>query len=181
MSDLRRAAFRQEPFKVHHQDSCLEFRHASAEEWLELLGSLSYPISLNKLVSSDTWDEALTRLADGTLSMDDFRYLIRKGLGEAAARPWWEAERILGACLEEPRLLGQVLLSGLDPSRITLAAFTAAVWALLTKGLDDTGLMKLESQILVPPPDADLNDMPADEDFTELARKLRSAPGIRVG
>lgn len=153
----------------------------TAASWLELLGHPSYPLSLSKVVSSGTWDDALGLISSDLLTVDDFRYLLRKGLGEAAGRPWWETERLLGAAMEEPRVLGSLLLSGLDPSRITLAAFTAAVWAFLTKGLDDTGLMKLESQVLVPPPDADPADIHDDQDFAAVARRLRNAPGVRVG
>lgn len=125
----------------------------------------------------------IDKVESDELDAGDVRTFAHSALAQSAGRPWWEAQRLIGACFNDGgRLLGTVLMRGVDPSRMTLAAFLACVWAKLTENADVTSLAKLESELLVPPPEATEDERAAvDEDVFTMVERMRAMPGVRTG
>lgn len=177
MPDLRSAAFRTTPFTVTYKGVVLRFPPLSAAEWIDALGS-------DVLGLTDDYDALLDAVGAGTITRQDLPRIANRAVAEAGGRPWWETQRLIAALLSQEsggRLLGAVLATGVQPERVTLAAFCSVIWSVITKGADPTELMKAESRLQVPPPDAELDEIPEDDDFGAITRRMQNMPGMRVG
>lgn len=188
MADFRTAAFRTERFTVSLGAGMSQrefpFRVLPAQEWLEIFGSNSWITAVINTIPAGSFEEFLDAVEREELWSADVTAFAHSALAQSAGRPWWEAERLVGACFHDGgRLLGTLLGNGTDPSRMTLAVFLACVWAALTKNADAEGLLKLEAALLVPPPDATDEERAGldDEDMHGMVDRLRAMPGVRTG
>lgn len=183
MDDFPSAAFRSQPFVVLVGVHSYAFPVLTARDWLEFFGSGNWVTHSVSALPNEAHTLFIDRVESGELSPTDVRLFAHSALAQSAGRPWWEAERLVGACFSDGgRLLGTVLLGGVDPSRMTLAAFLACVWAALTKGADATALAKMEGELLVPPPEATPEERGgADDDVFAVVERLRNMPGVRTG
>lgn len=181
MPDLRSAAFRTTPFSITHKEVILRFPPLPASVWIEAIGN--GPVALVQLMG-DGYDDFLDAIGNGSLVTADIPHIANRAVAEAGGRPWWEVQRLIGSLLHPEsggRLLGAVLATGVQPERVTLAAFCAVIWSTVTKGADATELMKAESKLSVPPPGIDLDEIPEDDDFEAAARRMQNTPGMRIG
>lgn len=180
MPDLHAAAFRTGPLYVRGY----RFPHLDAAVWIELLSTTAWPVRLIQRADSEPYESILSDIERGKLGIKDITPFARAVLAEAAGRPWWEAETLVGSCFAGGgRLLGMVLLSGVRPESMTLAAFCCAVWAQVSKGADGVELMKLEAQLMVPPDGVSDEEMEAaeDESMDAMVARMRAMPGARIG
>lgn len=179
MADLAAAAFRTGPSEVRGH----LFPHLNAAVWCELLSTRQWPVRLIHLMDPDPYEALLKDIESSTLDADGLLALARAALADAAGRPWWEAERLVATCTADGgRLLGMVLLAGVRPDQLTLAAFCCAVWAQITKGADATGLLKAQSELCVPPPEVSFEELEDEEDdMTAMVERMRGMPGVRIG
>jgi hypothetical protein len=154
-----------------------------AAVWCELLSANTWPVRLIQLMEPEPYEKVLAVIESEELDKEGLIALARATLADAAGRPWWEAERLVSACFNEGgRLLGMLLLAGVRPEKLTLAAFCCAVWAQITKGADATQLMKAQSELLIPPPDVPLEDLEdSGDDMAAMVASLRNMPGARIG
>lgn len=187
MTDFRSAAFRTEPLTLFVGAGSVKqefpFPVLPAQEWLEILGSNSWVVAVVGTIPG-TWHETfIDRVELGRIGTADVRAFAHSALAQSAGRPWWEAERLVNSCFTDGgRLLGTVLTNGVDPSRMTLAVFLACVWATLTKGADATGMAKLESELLPPPPEAtEAERAGLEDDMSGMVERFRGMPGVRTG
>lgn len=82
-------------------------------------------------------------------------------LSEACGRRWWEANRLINTSVA-PEILGRLVLAGVDPWARSVGEWTAAVYAMCVKGLDDKARMRLDFKLSLPP--AGYEDEWDDED-----------------
>lgn len=184
MTDFRTAAFRTIPFSVHVSPRDYPFPVLTAQQWLEMLGSHNWITAVIGVLGEGHHEQFLDAVAESVLCEAEVLAFARSALAQSAGRPWWEAERLINSCLDDGgRLLGTVLVSGADPSRMTLAVFLACVWATLTKGADATALVKLEAELLVPPPEATEAERAGldDDGMSSMVDRLRGMPGVHIG
>lgn len=181
MADLfRPAAFRTQPFLIGTH----VFPVLSAETWLGIMSSDRWIVDTVSSLAPVSYDSFLDGVESGETSREQVVSLARSALAQSAGRPWWEAERLVGACFNDSgRLIGTILNGGVDPSRMTLAVFLACVWAALTKGADAERLISLEASLLVPPPDATPEERAGldDDDMYAMVDRMRAMPGVRTG
>lgn len=180
MADLRSAAFRSHPFRVGVRGVELEFPPLPAARWL---GAIPYGAHA-VLHLSGSVDAVIDALQDGEMELEDVKRLINLAIGEAAGRPYWEAERLIGSVFNDTdrgRVLGEMTLAGVDPERITLAAFCSAVWSLLIRNADSTQRLTMEAELSIPPDDAEAEDFGPEEDFAAMTQRMRAMPGVSVG
>lgn len=186
---FRIAAFRTESFTISLGAGTVTrqffFPLRPAREWLEIMGSNSWPVAVVNTLPTGDHERFLDDVESGQLGTADVRAFAHSALAQSAGRPWWEAERLVNACFSDGgRLLGTVLTNGVDPSRMTLAVFLACVWATLTKGADAEAMIKLESALLVPPPEATPEEragLDDDDDVFAMVDRMRAMPGVRTG
>jgi hypothetical protein len=121
----------------------------TAQEWLAVVGAPDFPLLLLEGVDSAEVVPVLRSLASGTVTLEDVRAAAYEALAAAAGMPWWKAARLVGWAAAG--YWGELVLRGVDPSRLSLAAWCAAAWALVRRGRDEVGLLKIEAQFDVPP------------------------------
>lgn len=187
MADFRSAAFRSVPFTISLGAGMLTrefpFPVLTAQEWLKFLGSGNWVVHVVSALPDEAHERFVDCVESGELGTADVTSFAHSALAQSGGRPWWEAERLVGTCFADGgRLLGTVLGQGIDPSRMTLAVFLACVWATLTKGADATGMAKLESELVVPPPEATAQERAElEEDMYGMVERFRGMPGVRTG
>lgn len=183
MADIRSAAFRTQPFPVTVRGVEFQFPSVPASQWLDAFSHPTFHLIVFRMMDAEQTGVFLDALDSGRLDVEDYEKLANAALTEASGRPWWETWKLMSAVVNQEsggRLLGTLVLEGVDASSITLAAWCAAVWALLTRNADTAQLMKLEMQISMPPPGVE-DDEWDNDDFDAVAARMRSIPGARVG
>lgn len=154
------------------------FPALTAAQWLELLAEGNWPVRVLHRIPDDQYDAFLS-LPD--LDRARLMRLSRLILETAGGRRWWEVQRVAESVISSPQVLGAVLLRGVDPERMTLAAFVCVVWALLTQSGDDMQRAQAEMELTMPPPEA-LEDEPEPVyEMQDLVTRMRSLPGVSVG
>lgn len=180
MTDLLRAAFGTQPVIVERDGITYTFPSRTAGGWLETLAGPDWHADILRMAEEEPYGEFLTRAEAGELGRTHLAAMARDVLAAVSGRPWWVAERLV-ALLRDPEsmMLGHVLQRA-DPSRMSLAAFLSVEYALLMKGASDVDRMKIESELLVPPPGAEVPDDGPD-DFAATVARARSIPGVSIG
>jgi hypothetical protein len=182
VADHRGAAYRSLPFRVTSGSLSVEFPAVPASQWLSILTGEGGRRGVLQLLPAGQMDALLDALSAGQATVQDVSRITQSAVTEASGYPWWQAEMLISSVVgEDRRVLGGLVLAGVDPERITLAAYCAAVWALLTRNASEESLMKLEAQMMTPPPGVDIDELDEVEDFDAVARSLRATPGARVG
>lgn len=179
MADNPYALFRTEPFTVTVDGREYVFPHLPADRWMAMLAHRDWITPVFHLIDEEAYTAFLDRAEAGGASVDDLKRIGFAVLTEAAGRPWWEAVRLAGSCNANLGLAGTVLARGIDPSRMSIAAFLAVVWSAIMQGRDATQRAQVEMELSLPPEDA-MGDMP-EPDVNELVARMRAAPGVSIG
>lgn len=183
MADLARAAFARGPLTVSVAGADFTFPYMSAGVWLDMMTDPDWVIRVLRSMTPDTYERLMGQLETGRFGRDDLVRVVRAALAEAGGRDWWELERLISALnTADGRTLGAIMAGGADPDRMSLAAFCAVIWRTLTKGAEQTDLMRLETEMSVPPAEAVAAGDVSDEiDLQATVQQLRNMPGVRVG
>lgn len=172
------------PLTVRLKGAEYTFPGRGARPWVTaVLPDPMYP-SVLRLMTPDGYERLMDRVEEGAVRPVDLQRLASLAVKEAGGRPWWETVTLVRSAFSAPtsdRLLGSLILRGIRLDDLTLAEFCAAVWARLTENADDKQLFKLEAQLSIPPPGADLDDLDDSQDFAVVAARMRAMPGVRVG
>jgi len=181
VAEFAAAAFRTGPVTVTVDGHDYRFPTRSARWWGTALGEpRTWPVTVLHSAEPDSCEAFLTEVEEGRANEGTLIRLARAVMSEAAGRPWWEAERLCNGVLQSPGLTGEVLLRGVDPDKLTLAAFLAVVWARATQGVQQADRMRMEAELMAPPPEA-LAEMDDDMDLGAMAQMFRGMQGARVG
>lgn len=181
MAEFAAASFREDPYAVEMDGHTYVFPVLSAAKWLALLTDANgWPARVLHHADADSYEAFLDQVEAGVLGPADVTRLARLVFAEQAGRSWWEAERLARSVLGTPALTAAVLVRGLDPSRLTLAAFLAVVWSRATEGASQADRMAMEAQLMAPPPEA-MAEMGDEMDLGAVATMFRGMQGVRVG
>lgn len=180
MADFSSAVFRCSPISVEYGGDHYLFRLVHADEWMSAMASAAWPVHVLYTAEPDSYEQFVTRVEDGALGRDDLEPIARKVLAEASGRTWWQAMRLMNAVLGSDRVAGAVLSTGVDPSRMTLAAFLAVVFSCLTRDRKPEDVMQLEAELMAPPPEA-AQELEQGMDLAQMAHMFRGMQGARVG
>lgn len=100
----------------------------------------------------------------------------------AAGMDWWVALRLAGSANHaDGNILGELTLRGVDPAAMPLARWCAAVYALVTRNLDDTELMKTKARLFLVPNLPGLEIEEAGIDDAQVIAMLAGMPGVSMG
>lgn len=152
-----------------------------AAVWLDVLSRPAWPYHVLTLADEASHEAFTDRAERGEAGWPELIRVAHAALSAAAGRPWWEAQRLAWTCLTGPNVTGAVLMRGVDPQGVTLAAFLAVVWVLLTQNGDDMKRAQMEMDLTMPPPEA-VEEMQAQEvSMEDLVARMRQAPGVSIG
>lgn len=125
----------------------LPYRPAAV--WSLGVGHISTLIS--ELAEPEMRDVLADLVMDRPSAVADIRTESLRLLAQVTGRKWWEGARLL-ATAAAPQVLGRLVLAGVDPWARTVGEWTAATYALCTKGADEKALVKFEFTLALPPP-----------------------------
>ena len=152
--------------------------HLCAGGWLSVISRPDWTARVLQLADPDSYESFLQRAEAGEYGQAEINRLARSVLSEASGRTWWEAERLIAQLRHDP-LLGAVLSTGADPSRLTLAAFLSVIYAVLVRGADHRARTQIEAELTIPPPEA-AGEGP-EEDMSAMVSRMRAMPGVSTG
>lgn len=180
MSDFLRAAFGTQPVTIERDGITYVFPSRTAAGWLDCFAGKDWHADVLRLTGEGPYEEFLSRALTGELGREHLAALARDVLARVSGRSWWEAERLIVLLKDrESMMLGNVMQHA-DPARMSLAAFLAVEHALLLGNLSDVDRMRIESELCVPPPGAEVPDDPL-EDFAATVARARAIPGVSIG
>jgi len=178
VSEFRDAAFRSGPFTVTVRGADYTIPARNAARWMTMLSHPQWAVEVLYALTPESRGRFLDHAEEGDADGPYLSEMARELLSRAAGCPWWEAERLASYALT-PEALGALLLKGLDPNRLTLAAFLAAMRSLIMSGLPDTDRMRMEAELTMVPPEA-VAQQP-EEDLSSVVERLRGMPGVSIG
>lgn len=166
-------ALSREPDAITLAAAYLEVPWRPALDWLEAVRR--NPASL-ALSLADNPDEVILALAAGELSARAVETASFELIERHSGLRWWVALKLAGGSADKT-LLGELTLSGVDPSHVTFGQWCAATYRILTRDADEKQRLKTDFELDVPPPGYeeawdDGNDFDA---LVELARKHQQA------
>lgn len=134
-----------------------------ADRWLLALTASGDDITtavLPGMLPTEQQSDLMLRMMRGHIDPEDIADAAWAAIKMASGLEWWEAIRLTGA-VDQPRgeLYGRLLLAGVDPRRLTLAAWCAAVFAHLMTGLDEKERSKVMQSLIMPPAGIPLEDV----------------------
>jgi hypothetical protein len=140
----------------------------SALEWLTVLRR---DPSSAVLALADNPDDVTVSLARGDMRWEDLRRASRDALETETGRAWWIALRLAYTSAGES-VLGELTLCGVDPARVSLGQWCAAVYRILTRNADAKGKAKVDFELELPPPGEE-SAWDDGNDFAAMAQLAR--------
>lgn len=132
-----------------------------AQVWLLAILSGSYvDVVPGLLTERGALNDAII---DGTVDPDELLGAARDAIAATAGTPWWSAIRLAQATADT-WVGAELLLHGVDPGAVSLAAYLAAALRAATKDMDATGRAQLAYDLDRPP-----EGVPAEQWFDEDA------------
>jgi hypothetical protein len=119
----------------------------TAREWIVALSSSGHGAILRL---AENPDAVVVDLAAGRITIVPVRDATRELLGRLTGRRWFIAEKLAytGASGE---MLGEMVLSGVDPDRVGIGEWCAAVFRVLVRNADAKQRASLDFELSIPP------------------------------
>lgn len=147
------AFVRSDPFPVTVGAHTFVMPAYMADQWLTALSPDLVRGVIPGLLDPDDMALVVTSLMTETISYQDVERAALDAITTASGRPWWEAVKLTGwADSRSGETYGNLLLNGIHPERLTFAAWCAAMLAWVMRGRDEKERMKIEFDLMVPPP-----------------------------
>lgn len=121
-------------------------------------------------------DAVVARVIDGRITPEEAAQGAYRLLEAAVPFRWWKTVRLL-ALSTRPDIAGHLTLAGLNPCGLTVAQWTMAVYALVTRNADSKDKFKADAEFDNPPPGVVNDDWISDDDFNAMVAQARAMPG----
>lgn len=170
-----RSLYSLDPHKVMvgHLECRAGFQTAAV--WVPALSSGRPERLLMSTVEPESRAHIALALADGTVTIDDVQTGLFDLIQDATGMSWWKTLRLCAAS-EQTEIAGELALRGMDPERVGIGVWCAAVYALLVRNKKPDDVFKLDAQLDVPPPGYEAWD--DGTDFDMMVQAARSLPGM---
>jgi len=136
--------------RVPVADLIVEIPALPALAWLTPILAERWTWIVPGLVVDD--DELVDRLDDGTITVTQCVDAARLAVTATAGLPWWVAVRLAATGTTRLDIAGALALAGVDALRISLAAWCATVYRVVTEHADPKDRGKLDFELERTPP-----------------------------
>lgn len=129
----------------------------TADRWLELLvrDEISlWSILPGLLEEEDAAGHFQDVMVTGVVSRDQYEELVWDVVGVAAGREWFTAIYLLGNAIDPTHgdfVRGELVLAGVDASRISLAAFLDVIYFIFARHMKPLDKQKFDMMLAKPP------------------------------
>lgn len=128
----------------------------SADRWLEAL--LQDRVRLTDIIPGmlepDAEDAVTEALIDGTLTREELENLVWEVVAIASGREWWSTLMLIGNA-KHPQYVdhirGQLALHRIDATKMSLAAWVDAIYAIFTQNMGAEDRQKFQTMLARPP------------------------------
>lgn len=148
-----------------------------AADWLELLmGKLELFSIFPGLCSEEDQEFVEECLAAGIVDANEIDEATLDLIETVSGRSWWITLRLVNVAEEKWGVLGtDMMLHGVDATKLSLSAWLDILWVTVFKHLDDKKWLMFASQIEAPPPEVEVRDSletmeMSSDSFTALMR-----------
>lgn len=174
---MSRGPFAREPQRVTIAATRVTLPYSPAAAWIgAICGSTTTAGALLPLLTETDRATVIGQLARGTLAADTVASALYDALRAAVPElAWWETYRLI-ALSAQPSPAGRMLLAGLDPWQLPVAAWCYALYELMTQGAAEKDRFRFDAQLKTPP--AGVADDFGDMDFDQMVAAARSTPGM---
>lgn len=174
---MSRDPFAREPQRVTIAATRVTLPYNPAAAWIgAVCGTTTTAGALLPLLAEGDRGAVIGRLARGTLPADAVASALYEALRTAVPElAWWETYRLL-ALSAQPSPAGRMLLAGLDPWQLPVAAWCYALYELMVTGASERDRFRFDAQLKTPP--AGVDDDFGDMDFDQMVAAARSTPGM---
>lgn len=143
---------RSDAFPVTVGPHTITIRGAYADTWITALCENITTSVIPGMLDRDDVATLAYGLVQGTITEHDIQAAAFEAIRYASGRDWWQAVRLIMSAIQgNAELYGHLVLAGVDPTRITFAAWCSAVFTSLMKNRDTTERAKVEFELMVPP------------------------------
>ena len=104
------------------------------------------------LLDADSTEAVSSGLLTGTISHQDCLTAARSAIGVASGVPWWAAVRLVQSAIGVPDVVGEMTISGVDATTVSLGGFVFAEYRVFTRDADKKQRAKIDREIMAPPP-----------------------------
>jgi hypothetical protein len=132
------------------------------------------------MLSPDGFDRVGDLLLGEKLTLKDLRSMAFSAITEASGFRWWEAFKLVGLVNNNPIVMGEMTLAGIDPEAIPFGRWCTAVYAFCLRNHDEKEQQKWLAKFSFPPPLAEAMEEAAETgSFEDMVRGFRGMPGAR--
>ena len=143
------------PFPIRVGTHDVQMPAHMADRWLTAMATDTVRGVVPGLLAPADAAMVVHSLMSGDLTYQELQRAALDAIACAAGRPWWEAMRLAGwADGKSGETYGNLILHGVHPHGVTLAAWCAAMLAYVMRGRELKDRQKIEFDLMVPPPEA---------------------------
>lgn len=104
------------------------------------------------MLTGDDAGVVAASLASGRLRSRDVHEAGQEAVTAACGIPWWEAQKLVNTCATgRGETYVAVVMAGVDPDRVSIAAWCAAVYWVIVRNLDTKDRLKIDTDLMMPP------------------------------
>lgn len=162
------------PVRVTVAGAVLVVPYAPARAWLRALDR--HPASA-VLDLSEGSRSVVVGLATGAVTAKAVQDATNTAVATLTGQKWWIALRLVYTS-SSPDFLGELTLAGVDPDRVSLGQWTAAVYRILTRNADAKERVRIDFELDIPP--SGYEDS-WDDDADYYARMVAEARKFHTG
>jgi hypothetical protein len=143
---------RPRPVAVRAGAARLVVEPAWADVWIEAL-SATDPVRavVPAMCNREGQEELALALVEGHATAKDIIDAAWLAMADAGDRDWWVVMRLARLSLKPP-VFAALLMEGVRPEQVTLAAWIACTYQVCSRGLDEKGAARFEFDLINPPP-----------------------------
>lgn len=158
-----------EPVTLTVAGHALTFPWHPAADWIEVIRH--DPGRLVAELAEDSGDLVIA-LATGAVSWQAVQEASQKLLGDETGDKWWTVLKLVYSSAQGG-VLGELTLSGVDPARVSLGQWCAAVYRVLTRNAEDKDRLRIDFELELPPPGYEdaWDDGNSYDEMVKLARE----------
>lgn len=129
----------------------------AADIWLEILlrPAISLWAIVPGLLQPDANEDIMDLLLGGSYSHEQLEALVWELVGIAGGRDWWTVLYLIGNATADGNaamVRGKLALHGVDPTRMSLAAWLDAVYFVFAENMDGEQRERFDVSLRRPPP-----------------------------
>lgn len=119
-----------------------------AADWIEVIRQ--DPGRLVPELAEDSGDLVIA-MALGEVPWSAVQEASQQLLGDETGDKWWTVLKLVYSSAQGG-VLGELTLSGVDPARVSLGQWCAAVYRVLTRNAEDKDRLRIDFELELPPP-----------------------------